>query len=107
MTKRRLLFTVFSTVAVLATLIAVIYWRVKESPLPGPALEEGIPGGSRPLPSLANQPSVTPTPDPISAKLSIQGDSDDPAAIVKDVNNTDFTVLDQESPQIEDLFTKP
>lgn len=107
MTKGKILITILLSVAVVVILIGTIYWHATQSPAPGPALEQGIPGGPKPLPSSAIKVSPTPSIDPVSQKLSIQGDSDDPAAIIKDVNNTDLTNLDQESSQIENQFTAP
>lgn len=94
-------------IGLILALAGAVYWRLSQSPTPGPGLEQGIPGGPKPLPGSAIKVSPTPPMDPVSARLSIQGDSDDPTAILKDVNNTDLTNLDQESPQIESQFTTP
>lgn len=106
MSKGKIL-VIILIIGLILALVSTVYWRLSQSPTPGPGLEQGIPGGPKPLPGSAIKVSPTPSMDPVSTKLSIQGDSDDPAAILKDVNNTDLTNLDQESSQIEAQLANP
>ncbi|KKT73726.1 MAG: hypothetical protein UX31_C0012G0004 [Candidatus Nomurabacteria bacterium GW2011_GWA1_46_11] len=102
MNKYKTILTVSLGALLLVALLASLYFRLSQSAVSGPVLEQGIPGGSKVLP----MPSVTVLPSP-EEPLSVQSESDDPGAISKDIDDTDFSVLDRTSAQIEAELTSP
>ena len=99
-----LLVVVVGVIMVLGILVGAGWWYLSSARLPGPALQEGIPGGAKPLAPLSSPaPAASSSGDAMTEKLSSQGTSDAPSAISQDVNATDFTGIDAEMPQISQI----
>lgn len=96
-----MLVLIVGVIVVVGILVAAGWWYLSSARLPGPQLQQGIPGGMRTLPPIT-QMNASPTPevDSTTEQLSVQGTSDDPAEIAKDVNQTDFSGLDAEASQM-------
>jgi hypothetical protein len=98
--------------ALTAILIFNLYLEKKEEvvqPLPLPSEQPLLSESPSPTPwpqliTVTPTPKPTPTPEPILRRLYEQGSSNDIYEIEQDVNQTDFSVLDQELPEIEEAF---
>jgi hypothetical protein len=101
--------------ALTAILIFNLYLEKKEeaaqptTPLPS---EQPLPSESpSPTPwqqliTVTPTPKPTRTPEPILRRLYEQGSSNEIDEIERDVNQTDFSILDQELPEIEEALNK-